>query len=338
MIYAAAVGSRANVAIRQDGRWTHHGSNGLGYGIDTYLALGPGPAVALFRSDHWPVWDRDEWQHEGSAEGGALIDLDARDLLIFFPAGYGDRLVALDVLARTWPGWTVRWAWNGIADITDALGLDRRVLHREPWDGAGLLPRDDRLRFVITVDDVAYRLGHAAVAPWAVGPALLDQLGGLPRAAEPSEIPRGGLHLDTAARTAGVWSIDPVAGLIERFAARWPGWTLEFWADRCREQELRGAVRFADPPAGRDEHARVLAQRVARDWIGGLHELRDCWSSEWWSGDGNGTREAGLTVADLQSFADMLCGPEAERLDIGGEVAARIAHIRRLDEAGAGWG
>jgi hypothetical protein len=44
------VGSRANVAVLTDGEWWHCGSNGMGYSLDAWLAVGPEPARALFAS------------------------------------------------------------------------------------------------------------------------------------------------------------------------------------------------------------------------------------------------------------------------------------------------
>jgi hypothetical protein len=248
------VGSRANVAVRQDGEWRHYGSNGMGYSLDAWLALGPEPMLAVLSS--FPVWDKDEWQWESSCEAGALIDLDARDLLVFLDLDYARRIAQLDGYRRTWPGWTVRWAYNGIADVTGALGLPRTVLRDEPWEDTDLFrwgrpgpDEDESLRHLVTVNDVAYGLNDWAVQPWQLGPALLDQLGGLPRVATWPLVPEGGLHLDPESRTAGIWSVGRLLGVADRFAARWPGWTLELWDDRYAEQERRcgGAFRFPDP-------------------------------------------------------------------------------------------
>jgi hypothetical protein len=190
----------------------------MGYGLDAWLGLGPAPALVVVRS--FPVWDRNEWQTESVCEAGALIDFDGKDLLVFLNASYGERLAALDGYRRTWPGWSIRWAYNGIADVTDALGLDRIVVEREPWDNTDLFPygRADAdepldLSYLVTVGDGAYGLDGWAARPWQLGRHLLDQLTGLPQPWTSREVPRGGLHLDPVARRVVVWSIDPVLGL-----------------------------------------------------------------------------------------------------------------------------
>ncbi|MDI6104715.1 hypothetical protein QLQ12_39605 [Actinoplanes sp. NEAU-A12] len=331
------MGSRVNVAVRQGGDWTHCGSNGLGYSLGAYLALGPGPALAVVRSRSLPVWDRRQWQLESTCEGAALIDLDARDLLFFLDLGYEQRLAVLEAYGRTWAGWTVRWAYNGLADVTDALGVSRDVLQRDPWDGTDLFrwhrPGPDEelvLRQMITVGEVAYGLDHHAVDPWEIGPALLDQIGDLPRVTTLPEMPRAGLHLDPVARTAGVWSVAPVRNLTERFAGRWPGWTLEFWEDRYREHASRcaGVFEFPDPAVAVEESVHDLVENVLHHWLRAMPEFRQRWPAKE-EADYDpyyGTRDAGLTIADLQRLCGALLGPDRDPVD----VAARARKELRI--------
>lgn len=317
------MGSRANLAVRQNGGWTHCGSNGMGYSLDAWLGLGPGPALAVAR--FFTAWDRHQWQSESVCEAGALIDLDDQDLLIFLNAEYGDRLARLEGYRRTWPGWTIRWACNGIADIADALGLDSTVLDRDPWDNTDLFqwgrsgadePQD--LSYVVTLGDTAHGLDGWAAEPWQIGPGLLDQLAGLPRLSTWPEVPRGGLHLDPATRHATAWSIMPVLGLPDRFADRWPGWTLDFCQDRYQEQERRcaGAFRFPDPAPAVERGAFNFAERVMDHWVGATAECRDGWLKRHENSDLlYGMGDAGLTIADLQESVDLLLGPERDRSD-----------------------
>ncbi|WP_203823513.1 hypothetical protein [Actinoplanes palleronii] len=298
----------------------------MGYSLDAWLALGPGPAVAMFRSGSWPAWTPEVWQHESWAEAGALIDLDARELLFFVSADYARRRALIEACRRVWPGWVVRWAYNGISDVTDALGLDRAVVRREPWTNDDLFHwvrpgADDppRWHYLVSVGAVTY--WPAPYKPWEIGPALLGQLSELAQVAELPDVPGGGLHLDPVTRTAGVWSIDPVDGLAERFFARWPGWTLEFWDDRYQEQEIRcGAFRFVEPAAD----VRRLARRVLDHWLPSTEMFRDQWPAADEGYDRYyGTRDARLTVADLQRLVDLLLGPDAAPIDVA-------AHARKM--------
>ncbi|SFF64023.1 hypothetical protein SAMN05421541_11632 [Actinoplanes philippinensis] len=324
------MGSRANVAVRRDGTWVHHGSNGLGYSLDAWLAPGPEPALAMFGTEAWPVWEPGQWQWESTCEAAALIDVDARELLFFVDIDVTGRLALLEAYGRTWDGWTIRWAYNGLADVTDALGLDRSVLDRDPWDNTDLFkwhrpgPGEqlvlDRL---ITVGDVAYGLDHNAEDPWTVGPALLDQLGDLPRVDALPGMPRGGMHLDPDGRAAGVWSLGPVHHLTERFAERWPGWTLEFWEDRHAGQAARSGWRFPDPAAGVDDAIRRLGERVLDHWLPATPENRDEWPKSTRLDPFYGMRAAGLAFDGLQRIVDVLLGPGREPIVVA-EYAKRV--------------
>lgn len=327
------VGSRANVAIKEDGRWAHYGSNGMGYSLDAWLALGPGPVLAMFGGGAWPAWEPGEWQWESWALAGALVDVDARELLLFLECGYDERLGALEAYPRVWPGWTVRWAWNGMSDITDALGLDRAVVRREPWTETDLFrwgrPEKDPtaepwMYQLITVGDVAY--GPAPDRAWEIGPSVLGQIPELRQVAVWPKVPRAGLHLDPDTRSAGIWSIEPVHGLTERFAERWPGWTLDFWEDRFAEQEARcgGAFRFPVPDV--DQAVRRLVGRMLDHALVTNEMFSDRWPAPEEEYDPYyGLRDARLTIDDIQGIADRLLGPGREPVD----VAARAAKMRR---------
>ncbi|AGZ45405.1 hypothetical protein AFR_35745 [Actinoplanes friuliensis DSM 7358] len=293
----------------------------MGYSLDAWLALGPDPALAVLRS--FPVWEPDEWQLESSCEAGALLDLDTRELLFYLDLDYERRAALLDGYGATWPGWQIRWAYNGISDVTDALGLPSTVLEHEPWDstdlyrwGRAAADEEPIVRYLVTVGEVAYALDPYAGQPWQVGPALLEQLTDGHRVTGWPEVPRGGLHLDPGSRTAGIWCIEPVLGVAERFAGRWPGWTLQWWEDRYDEQERRAGGTFVPPElgAGRFE----LAERVQDHWVYATAEMSGHWPE---FRNDYGTRDAGLTVDELQRGCDLLSGPEGDRVDVGAEAA-----------------
>ncbi len=97
-----------------------HAALGFVLGIYAY-------AAAFIRLQR-PV-DVSGWLDEVWAEGGALLDLDEKHLLLF---GGEDllydvplRRVYLELLAQVWKGWTVRWAYEGIADLADYVGYPR---------------------------------------------------------------------------------------------------------------------------------------------------------------------------------------------------------------------
>ncbi|WHT18724.1 hypothetical protein N8J89_37405 [Crossiella sp. CA-258035] len=88
--------------------------------LETDLLPGPGHAVRLVRAQR----PAQEWLDQRWGEGGLLLDLRRRVVLFFFwhlrelPV----RAAVFAVPARTWPGWEVRWAYRGLAELRGWVG------------------------------------------------------------------------------------------------------------------------------------------------------------------------------------------------------------------------
>ncbi|MDL4812945.1 hypothetical protein [Actinomadura opuntiae] len=244
------MGARANFVLIGSGGVQLHYSHWGADLVCSALAAGPAPAVRFVTAQHRCDDPERDWLDDAWAEGGAVIDSTSRRLVF-----YGDQLMLelpckrafLALLAETWPGWTVRWAYDGIGDLAAAAGVDRSAV-RAPDEDERFLPEetvtdlDDEVHLLTVRASGActvYPLDWYAHTAWQ-GPALLDRLpaGGLPRLDLP-EVPGGGLHVDVDARTAGVWIGGSCRGLVPALHELWPGWRVEFWEDRYEEQLAR---------------------------------------------------------------------------------------------------
>ncbi|MBO2460788.1 hypothetical protein [Actinomadura violacea] len=274
------MGARANFVLIDASRVRLHYSHWGADVVCSALVAGPAPAARFIAAQHRCDDPENDWLDDVWAEGGAVVDRTARRLVF-----YGDQLMQdlpckrafLALLEATWPGWTVRWAYDGAGDLAAAAGLDRSAV-REPDEDERFLPDetiaelDDEIH-LLTVRTpegcTAYPLGWFVHTGWQ-GPALLDRLpaGGLARLDLP-EIPAGGLHVDAGARTAGVWIRDSCTGLVPALGGLWPGWRVEFWEDRYEEQLVRcgGTVTAprVDLAAALDEVVAALGARRGDD-------------------------------------------------------------------------
>ena len=235
------MGSRANFVIADWDGWRLRYSHWAASGIASIVAPGPSAALRFIDAQADGEWLDDVW-----AEGGALVDV-TRRVLLFWGGDLTDELPVrrafMRVLALTWPGWTVRWATDGIGDLAAHVGLDRAAVRNldppEPVEP----PADGDSFELLTVRRPggrldAYRFGirfsdHLA----RFGPAVLGLTGSAERLplALP-EVPYAGLHLDLGTRRAGWWTGGIAPGLAEDPAGRWLGWTLEPWGDRYEAQ------------------------------------------------------------------------------------------------------
>lgn len=273
------MGSRVHYVVVRDGVAVKV-SRGGGHGLclDVEIAVGPDETIrtidAMAAADeaHHDASEATGWFGDTLCEGAVLLDVDARRLLFFTTQpwsehpgdDYEQRAGLLDGLSRTWPGWRIDWAYDGVADIVGHLGEDAG----DPYDTAPApdrlyAPGEDTLDAIltlVTVDGVGYGLGWTQAPAAEYGVRLLDLLAGRDRLGTLPYPPGTGLHLDTTRRHADLWTIQPLRGLAGRWSRLWPGWRLDFHQDRYR----RGG--FALPAPDVDRGRRALAARCAAIW------------------------------------------------------------------------
>ncbi|MER5636461.1 hypothetical protein ABT095_05865 [Kitasatospora sp. NPDC002227] len=232
------MGARAQYVVVEGGAWQRYYSHWGAGRVVTDLLPGPAAATRCFRANE----QTDTWLDGTWCEGAALVDHDRQVLLWFtFADSWSDHAAARTALARTWPGWDVRFAHDGIGDLTHHLGLGRG-LTRPP----GPAETSDPFWYVDDEDTepwsvVSLRLPDGSVRAWGSGrepyehltggPGLIDLLGTSPASAVPTDMPLGGVHFDPAARTVSLWAVQTVVGVHDWPLPGWEGWTLDFHGD-----------------------------------------------------------------------------------------------------------
>ncbi|RFU86586.1 hypothetical protein DY218_11760 [Streptomyces triticagri] len=284
------MGDRANYVVVEDGSWQLYYSHWGATTVDVDILDGPRSAARFLRAQR--ATDRTDWLDDTWCEGAVLADYDNSRLLLFTwhldDRDHRDALFA--VLARTWPGWRIDWAYEGLRELAAYVGADPSAVTVEPSEPTRQAPlqavepgeeeyativsvRDDRgpRAYSLFVDDLPELLAH--------GPALVDRLPQEARCEGEQVVPADGVHIDVPRREVCAWISDTL------FTARcpelpdWPGWTWTFWADRYAEQvtAAQGAVRFL-PPDLRPAVA-MLAGRIdrlgERDPAASAHALAD---------------------------------------------------------------
>jgi hypothetical protein len=124
------LGHRANLVIVDGDGYELFYCHGCATAIPQEMFWGPQFAISWFRHQQDIV--KDAWMNQTWAEGGALVDLQNRILLLF---GGEDllfdiplRRVYLQLLQENWLKWKVQWAHDGIAEIAGYVGVDRTPL------------------------------------------------------------------------------------------------------------------------------------------------------------------------------------------------------------------
>ncbi|MGI5238679.1 hypothetical protein [Dactylosporangium sp. CA-139066] len=325
------MGSRVNYVVVRSGEYTVYSlGGGSGEAIDYSFATGP-DVVLRWLANLGECADG-QWFSDVMSDGGVLIDVDRRVLLLF-NRPYNlmrYRAAMLQAYAATWPGWEIRWAYDGVADLMAYVGVDPVAAHDddgpEPTERNEFGP-DDPVAAVVTIRGADGRVRLYGLNPdkawrrWRMGPDLVEWVAAGPELPESAtNPPTAGLDLDPATRRAGLWSVEPLHGLRQRWAELWPGWTLEFWGDNWARQAVHDPDRLYDsvtPHAiahGRD----MLAKRLQDYWpvrstmlargvtVNDLQKMY-----EWDFGGVRSRLDADVTPQEIEHIAALLRGPQA---------------------------
>jgi hypothetical protein len=237
------MGARAQYVVVENRTWQRYYSHWAANRVVDDLLPGPVAATRCFRANQ----EIDEWLDDVWCEGAALVDHDRRILLWFaFADSWADHLAARAVLARTWPGWDVRFAHDGMGDLTDHLGLGRDLTRSPGWfetfEPAGFAATD----YTEPCSVVSVRLPDGGVRAWgsdwepighlAGGPGLVDLIVASPNGPALTEMPYGGVHFDPEARTVSLWAVQDVLGIHNWPLPGWENWALDFRGDDHTQQ------------------------------------------------------------------------------------------------------
>ncbi len=197
--------------------------------LDTDIFWGPDRGLAMIRSQD----PTDQWHDEVWCQAAVVVDIAKTSMLIFInEMTVVARTAYLDLLRAAWPGWTVRWANDRLAEVLTLAGVDpATVISPLVWDGpaAVLEPASDFVApaTVVTVHtdqtEVFFSTG-LLIDVLSRGSELAELAGGATAAT--ISRPRAGLHLEVDSRTLWFWSDDTTTGLLDALPERWPGWTL----------------------------------------------------------------------------------------------------------------
>ncbi|WP_152628243.1 hypothetical protein [Streptacidiphilus neutrinimicus] len=264
------MGSRAQYVVVENGAWQRFGSHWGANRIAADLLAGPAAATRCFRAlDETETWLDDLW-----CEGAALVDHDRRVLLWYaFQDSWADHRAVRAVLARTWPGWDVRFAHDGMGDLTHHLGLGRELTREPGWlehhEPSWFTDEDSEPWAVVSLrfpDGSVRAFGggcRETVEHVLDGPGLIDLLLRAAPTPQLTDMPYGGVHFEPAARTVSVWAVQTVAGLNGWPLPGWEGWTLDFHGD---DHAHHAAVLPSDYPFPQSPLAPAL--RALRDRLG----------------------------------------------------------------------
>ncbi|MFE6846186.1 hypothetical protein [Streptomyces sp. NPDC057686] len=274
------MGNRAAFVLCGPGGHARHRSSCGAVGLDLDLLAGPDTALP-FLAGHVR---EDGWYPDDMVEAGVLADRERRLLPVFAWEGAiaspRTRAATLELLRHAWPGWEVRWLYDGQSGLRAHLGLAAQEAESAVYPCPVLdvddeeLDEPDPLVAVVTVGgDRCHVLGAVNDHPVEEGPALLDRLRGAPDHGSHRLYADSGVHVDPRRRRVGWW-LTAARAHGRDVAARWPGWTVEFWEDRWTEHVRAAGGRFAPPAPDRAAALADVRDQVLERWAGPRGDAR----------------------------------------------------------------
>jgi hypothetical protein len=256
------MGQRANLILTMNQQTAIYYSHWRANTLPDDLFWGPKYAAGFIRSQQ-PGGNR-RILDEIWAEGGAVLDFDAKKLLFF---GGEDvmcevalRRIHLSLMREVWSGWDVSWAYEGVVDLANYLGVPRETVLTNPnaLEPVTLKPAA-KSGMVINIVSLRSTRGTLRFFPLVgmlrqylrVGPSLLATAGkyGMDAAdlrSSSSSAPHAGFHIDEGSRTVDFWCAQDFPAAAERVAEWWPGWDVTWHRDRFEFQLERsdGLLQF----------------------------------------------------------------------------------------------
>lgn len=208
------------------------------------------------------------WLDSIWAEGGIVVDVEKQHLLFF---GGEDilydvplRRFYLRMLQMTWVDWSIDWAYEGIVDIAEYVGVNRAlVLADQSNDNVviNLEPPEERdwlqcvASFQLKSELRLFPLDRLPEDYLKAGPILINDCYKQKWYSKISidewttEFPMGGFHIDIDLKTIHFWTTNDVPGVVDNVKAQWLGWKVIWEKDRFESQveQTNGALNISVP-------------------------------------------------------------------------------------------
>lgn len=266
------MGHRANFVIVENSKYQIYYSHWGANTIPCDFFWGPEHAIQYIKIQR-PV---NGWLDNTWAEGGVLVDLDHKVLILFGGeieiTNLPYRIIYLFLLQQVWEDWNIAWANEGIADLADYVGYPRENLigdHANNLADTLNIAYEGYIESVVSVrfpDDtlLLYPLNDEIECYLNHGPKLLEMLDKThgystldvkewserhrKNADEEVCFPVGGFHIDLTKNTIDAWTANKIPNYKEILQEKWPDWQIN-WnsSDYKRHLELtNGKLTFPE--------------------------------------------------------------------------------------------
>jgi hypothetical protein len=292
------MGQRANLIIVENGEYELYYDHWCANALDRYLFWGVQQAVDFFRKHDQQ--DENWWLDDVWCEGGAVIDLDKYVLLWF---GGEDisyeiplRRVLLELMQKNWTGWEIVWAYEGIADLADYVGYDRRNVIADKKDEGSFTKQKIIDIFNISEEDSVISIrnlkGEIEIYPMNIAFVLnkfllygsdllklrqytnaLSEWLYVNRYDGDDSFPKAGIHIDMQNKRIDFWSCREHIFDFDKLAKAWKGYRIVYQKDNFETQLNLTDGKLKFPARSRDLLVKMVKGIVCHDTADPIERL-----------------------------------------------------------------
>lgn len=276
------MGQRANLVLTDEKDYQLFYCHWCANSITQNVFWGPQSTIAYIQQQR--SVPKTEWLDDVWAEGGVVVDVSQRHMLIY---GGEDilwdlplRRLYMALMDEVWQGWSIEWAHQGIVDMAAYLSLDLALVRSRNWAEDIRVPtfelKDSRHGY-LTFGSIRTQDNQLSVYPFrnrlldflALGSQLLPRMKALPLGHEKTifgenNFPSGGFHIDEQSKRIFYWSIfEPDHA--DELRQLWEGWNIESLQDRFEEHFRVTSEYVLFNSKTIDEHIKELENLLVRN-------------------------------------------------------------------------
>ncbi|MEK3913028.1 hypothetical protein [Paenibacillus sp. FSL H7-0331] len=258
------MGQRANLIIVSNDTYDLYYSHWCANTLPKDLFWGPQYAIKFIEMQ--TKVDVSGWLDDVWAEGGAVLDLDNKKLVFY---GGEDilfdiplRNLFLSLMNKTWYGWKIEWAYEGILDLASYVGYPKeKVLTGRVDDikDLSLAPPEEK-NWVNTVASVKFSDNEMLLFPLcgeievylSFGPEIVNKIDksygytSLSLSEWTEGFPVGGFHIDVTEKRVEFWHANNIPDISKQLVTKWSDWKVrEYYCDyESQVRSTRGLLQF----------------------------------------------------------------------------------------------
>lgn len=274
------MGQRSNLVYKKSNEYRLFYNHWCGHVISECIFWGHDVTKKFIMAQH-EVDKEDGWLSYIWAEGGILLDEDAKKVLFFGGSEISTNLCLKEAYGKVvkyqWEEWELTWAYGGVFDFIDYLGEDRAlILKDKPYqeDGAQLDYGMEHIATIITIEEKGEcKLYTSFLKPQQLLASFSDVKEQIKASdyhtseLRIEDFPNGGMHINFDEKECYIWASSPIYYEIEKVKEKNHRWSFHHVKDDYKKHQELCQNLFEIGEVEKKELYKKLEQQLTGDFV-----------------------------------------------------------------------